>query len=76
MLMLFLCWSLLFFFIIMQQKNLFVELKNPKAYRDLLLTSFWITTMFVLVFLGIQYTTAGNMSVIIFFTTPFCLSVL
>jgi drug/metabolite transporter (DMT)-like permease len=58
--------SLLFFMIIMKQKNLFVELKNSKAYRDLLLTSFWITTMFVLVFLGMQYTSAGNMSVIIF----------
>ncbi len=58
--------SLLFFLIIMMKKNLFLELKNSKAYKDLLLTSFWITTMFVLVFLGMRYTTAGNMSVIIF----------
>ena len=58
--------SLLFFLIMMQRKNLFVELKNKKVYSDLLLTSFWITTMFVFVFLGMQYTTAGNMSVIIF----------
>jgi len=58
--------SLFFFVAIMIQKNLFVELKNPRAYKDLLLTSFWITTLFMLVFLGMQYTTAGNMSVIIF----------
>ncbi len=58
--------SLLFFIIIMYKKALFSELKNINAYRDLLLTSFWITTMFAFVFLGMQYTTAGNMSVIIF----------
>lgn len=36
------------------------------AQRDLLLSSFFITLMFALVFLGLQYTTAGNMAVIIF----------
>jgi drug/metabolite transporter (DMT)-like permease len=50
----------------MLKKNLFLELKNRAAYKDLLLTSFWITTLFSLIFIGIQYTTAGNMSVIIF----------
>jgi len=58
--------SLIFFLAIMLKKNLFIELKNKKAYKDLLLTSFWITTLFSLVFIGMQYTTAGNMSVIIF----------
>jgi drug/metabolite transporter (DMT)-like permease len=58
--------SLIFFLIIMIKKSLFKELKNKKAYKDLLLTSFWITTMFIFVFLGMRYTTAGNMSVIIF----------
>lgn len=58
--------SLLFFLIVMIKKNLFIELKNKDAYKDLLLTSFWITTLFSLVFIGMQYTTAGNMSVIIF----------
>jgi len=58
--------SLVFFLTLMIKKRVFVELKNRDAYRDLLLTSFWITTLFVLVFLGMQYTTAGNMSVIIF----------
>jgi len=58
--------SLIFFLTLMRKKRLLFELKNRDAYRDLLLTSFWITTLFVLVFLGMQYTTAGNMSVIIF----------
>ncbi len=58
--------SLFFFISIMFKKNLFSELKNKKSYKYLFLTSFWITTLFVFVFLGMQYTTAGNMSVIIF----------
>ena len=61
-----LLFSLLFFLAIMVKKNLFVELKNTKAYKDLLLTSFWITVLFALFFIGMQFTTAGNMSVIIF----------
>ena len=44
----------------------FKELKNKEAYKDLLLTSFWITSLFALVFIGMRYTTAGNMAVIIF----------
>jgi drug/metabolite transporter (DMT)-like permease len=58
--------ALLFFLVLMWKKNLFVELKNKRAYKDLLLTSFFITLLFVLIFLGLRYTTAGNMSVIIF----------
>ena len=58
--------SLFFFLVLMIKKNLFKELKNRDAYKDLLLTSFWITTLFSLVFIGMQFTTAGNMSVIIF----------
>ncbi|MDA7816847.1 DMT family transporter [Sulfurimonas sp.] len=58
--------SLIFFLIIMYKKNLFVELKNRDAYKDLLLTTFWITTLFSLVFIGLQFTTATNMSVILF----------
>lgn len=58
--------SLFFFIALMLKKNLFAELKNRDAYKDLLLTSFWITTLFALVFIGMQFTTAGNMSVIIF----------
>ena len=63
--------SLFFFVAIMIRKNLFEELQNRRAHRDLLLTSFWITFLFVLVFLGMQFTTAGNMSVIIFMQVLF-----
>ncbi len=63
--------SIFFFVVIMIRKNLFVELKNRAAHRYLLLTSFWISTLFVFVFWGMQYTTAGNMSVIIFMQVLF-----
>lgn len=58
--------SLIFFVFIIFKKQLFKELKNKEAYKPLILTSFWITTLFVLIFLGMRYTTAGNVSVIIF----------
>ncbi len=58
--------SLFFFGAIMIRRGLFKELYDPASYKYLFLTSFWITTLFVFVFLGMQYTTAGNMSVIIF----------
>ena len=58
--------ALMFFIIIMAKRDRFQELKNRAAYKDLLLTSFWITLLFTLVFVGMQYTTAGNMAVIIF----------
>jgi len=58
--------ALVFFIGIMAKRNRFVELKNKEAYKDLFLTSFWITTLFTLVFIGMRYTTAGNMAVIIF----------
>jgi len=58
--------ALFFFIILMAKRDRFKELKNKEAYKDLLLTSFWITLLFTLVFIGMQYTTAGNMAVIIF----------
>lgn len=58
--------ALFFFLIIMLKRDRFKELRNRDAYNDLLLTSFWITLLFTLVFIGMQYTTAGNMAVIIF----------
>jgi len=58
--------ALVFFIVIMAKRNRFVELKNKDAYKDLLLTTFWITLLFTLIFMGMQYTTAGNMAVIIF----------
>ncbi|MDA3945936.1 MAG: DMT family transporter [Helicobacteraceae bacterium] len=42
------------------------ELFQKDARKDLLLTTFFINLLFILVFLGLQYTTAGNMAVIIF----------
>jgi len=58
--------ALFFFIAIMYKRDRFKELRNKKAYKDLLLTSFWITLLFTLVFIGMRYTTAGNMAVIIF----------
>jgi drug/metabolite transporter (DMT)-like permease len=58
--------ALVLLFILMIKEKRFDELKNRKAYRYLLLTSFWITLLFILVFIGMRYTTAGNMAVIIF----------
>jgi len=58
--------ALFFFIALMYKRDRFKELKNRAAYKDLLLTSFFITVLFTLVFIGMQYTTAGNMAVIIF----------
>ncbi len=58
--------ALIFFIILMFKRDRFKELKNKEAYKDLLLTSFWITSLFAFVFIGMRYTTAGNMAVIIF----------
>lgn len=58
--------ALVFFLIIMTKKKRFAQLRNKAAYKDLILTSFWITLLFTLIFIGMQYTTAGNMAVIIF----------
>lgn len=55
-----------FYMAIMYKRKRFVELKNRAAYKDLLLTTFWITTIFTLIFIGMRYTTAGNMAVIVF----------
>jgi len=58
--------ALVFFILLMLKRDRFKELKNRVAYKDLLLTSFFITLLFTLVFIGMRYTTAGNMAVIIF----------
>lgn len=55
-----------FFIVLILKRDRIKELKNKAAYKDLLLTSFWITSLFTLVFVGMQYTTAGNMAVILF----------
>ena len=63
--------ALLFFLAIMYKRNRFGELKNKAAYKDLLLTTFWITLIFTLIFIGMRYTTAGNMAVIVFLQVLF-----
>ena len=60
-----------FYMAIMYKRKRFSELKNKAAYKDLLLTTFWITTIFTLIFIGMQYTTAGNMAVIVFLQVLF-----
>jgi drug/metabolite transporter (DMT)-like permease len=47
------------------------SLFHKAAQKDLLFTSFFITLLFLLVFLGLRYTTAGNMAVIIFLQLAF-----
>ena len=63
--------ALVFYVAIMYKRKRFVELKNRDAYKDLLLTTFWITSIFTLIFIGMQYTTAGNMAVIVFLQVLF-----
>ncbi len=60
-----------FYMGIMYKRDRFKELKNRAAYKDLLLTTFWITTIFTLIFIGLRYTTAGNMAVIVFLQVLF-----
>ena len=60
-----------FYMAIMYKRDRFKELKNRAAYKDLLLTTFWITFIFTLIFLGMRYTTAGNMAVIVFLQVLF-----
>ena len=60
-----------FYIAIMYKRKRFDELKNKAAYKDLLLTTFWITTIFTLIFIGMRYTTAGNMAVIVFMQVLF-----
>ena len=60
-----------FYMAIMYKRDRFKELKNRAAYIDLLLTTFWITFIFTLIFIGMRYTTAGNMAVIVFLQVLF-----
>ncbi|WP_373034173.1 DMT family transporter [Sulfurovum sp.] len=63
--------ALFFYIAIMYKRKRFSELKNKAAYKDLLLTTFWITSIFTLIFIGMRYTTAGNMAVIVFLQVLF-----
>ncbi len=54
------------FLILIVIKGKLHEFYNRAAYKDLLLAAFFITTMFALIYIGLNFTTAGNMAVIIF----------
>jgi len=56
--------SLIFIVIISYQKT-WSEFLIKEAYVDLLWVTFYITLLFLLIMTGLEYTTAGNMSVII-----------
>lgn len=53
------------FVLYLSVKHKLHELVKKEALFDLLVTAFLINLMFVLIFTGLRYTTAGNMSVII-----------
>lgn len=54
------------FLMIMFWRGSFIQLNRRSAYLDLILSTTLITTMFLLIFSGIKYTTAANAAVIIF----------
>jgi len=56
----------LFFIVVVIYKKSYHEYRNVEGYRDLLLTAFYITLLFLLVFTGLKFTTASNMAVILF----------
>ena len=56
--------NVVFIGIIIYQKS-WAEFLIREAWADMLWLSFYITTLFLLIMIGLQYTTAGNMSVII-----------
>jgi drug/metabolite transporter (DMT)-like permease len=56
--------SIIFMVMIGFQKK-WSEFLIKEAYADLLWLTFYITLLFILIMVGLQYTTAGNMSVII-----------
>ncbi len=57
--------TVIFISLVIYQKKI-PELFQKDARKDLLLTTFFSNLIFLLVFTGLQYTTAGNMAVIIF----------
>ena len=58
--------AILFFLVLSCKHGTLERLFDKKARRDLLLTAFFITLLFLFVYIGLRYTTAGNMSLIIF----------
>lgn len=62
--------TLVFLALVFYKKS-FGEFLRFDAYKNLMLTSLYITLLFGLIFTGLQYTTAGNMAVIIFLQLVF-----
>ena len=60
-----------FFAGLMQGRSLWGELGRRQAWPDLLLASFYILLLFVLLFVGLSYTTAGNAALILFLQVLF-----
>ncbi|WP_201352799.1 DMT family transporter [Hydrogenimonas urashimensis] len=58
--------AILFFLVLSHRRKTLGRLLDKKARRDLLLTGLFITLLFLFVYIGLRYTTAGNMSLIIF----------
>lgn len=56
----------LFFLSMLFFRKRVTELCNHEARRDMLLASVMITAMYLLIFLSMRYTTAGNVAVIVF----------
>lgn len=54
------------FTLLLLYKKQFQSLFHPLAQKDLLLTSFLITVLFLLVFISLHFTTAGNVAVLLF----------
>ena len=57
--------AMILFMIYLSARHKLHELFCRNALYDLLMTAFLINLMFVLIFIGLRFTTAGNMSVII-----------
>lgn len=56
----------LFFVAVLLFRKRGYQLRQREAHKDLILTSFFITLVFLLIFIGLNYTTATNTAVIIF----------
>ena len=60
------------FIAIITYKKTWKEFLIKEAWVDMLWLTFYITTLFILIMIGLQYTSAGNMSVIISLQLFFC----
>ena len=62
---------IMFFLVLVLVEKKVGEFFYWSAWPDLLLSSFFITLMFICMFIGLVYTTAGNMAVLIFLQVLF-----